>query len=243
MTPLIDGDILVYKAAFSARSEVDWGDGILSEYADQREARQIVDTEVAQIRRAFGMGPYQIALSAKGDRWREGVLSTYKSNRVTPKPIGFWDLYDYLMDVHGAVVEPTLEGDDLLGIWATSGEYEDPVIVSKDKDMRTVPGKVVSGVGKAVEVVTEDEADLRHLVLALAGDPIDGFHGCPKFGKKTANRLLALLPPDERWPAIVEVYAEKELDERYALCQARVARVLRHGEYDFKKREVKLWVP
>jgi 5'-3' exonuclease len=45
------------------------------------------------------------------------------------------------------------------------------------------------------------------------------------------------------WTSVVSAYEKVGLTEADALIQARCARILRHGEYDFKKQKVKLWEP
>jgi DNA polymerase-1 len=45
------------------------------------------------------------------------------------------------------------------------------------------------------------------------------------------------------WPCIVSAYEKVGLTKADALIQARCARILRHGEYNFETKEVKLWTP
>lgn len=45
------------------------------------------------------------------------------------------------------------------------------------------------------------------------------------------------------WSCIVSTYEKVGLTEDDALIQARCARILRHGEYDFKTQKVNLWTP
>ena len=86
-----------------------------------------------------------------------------------------------------------------------------------------------------------------HRYQTLVGDPTDGYSGCPKCGQKKAKELL---PPvikwheDEVWKIIVSTYRKQGLGEADALKNARMARILRAGEYEHKpKRRVKLWHP
>ena len=48
---------------------------------------------------------------------------------------------------------------------------------------------------------------------------------------------------EEMWKLVVETYEKHGLDERDALQQARVARILRHGEYNNQTKEISLWIP
>ena len=45
------------------------------------------------------------------------------------------------------------------------------------------------------------------------------------------------------WTCIVSAYEKAGLTEADALIQARCARILRHGEYNFKTKKVNLWTP
>ena len=45
------------------------------------------------------------------------------------------------------------------------------------------------------------------------------------------------------WKGIVSFYHKAGLTEADAIVQARCARILQHGEYDFKTKKVKLWQP
>ena len=45
------------------------------------------------------------------------------------------------------------------------------------------------------------------------------------------------------WPCIVSAYEKAGLNERDALQQARCARILRHGDFNFETQEVNLWTP
>ena len=48
-----------------------------------------------------------------------------------------------------------------------------------------------------------------------------------------ANKLLADCDNNQdRWQAVLKAYRKKGLDEFHAITQARMARILRAGEYD-----------
>lgn len=113
------------------------------------------------------------------------------------------------------------------------------------------------------------EAQMAHYVQALSGDAVDGYEGCPGIGKTRAERIVAepikLVPkegvitrgankgkpvvkwheagPCSVWEAIVCQYEKAGLTEQDALRNARLARILLWGEYDFENHTVTLWVP
>ena len=75
----------------------------------------------------------------------------------------------------------------------------------------------------------------------LTGDTTDGYNGCPTIGPKRAEAILENLTPSEMWSAVVDTYKSRMFGENYALLQARMARILRDGEYI--NNEPVLWSP
>lgn len=117
--------------------------------------------------------------------------------------------------------------------------------------------------------VTPMEAAHAHYAQALSGDLVDGYEGCPTIGKKRAAEIVAnpelLVPkdgvvtrgprkgekvtkwhssgPSSIWEAVVSNYEKQGLTEADALRNARLARILLAGDYDFETHTVTLWVP
>ena len=83
-------------------------------------------------------------------------------------------------------------------------------------------------------------ADRFHLYQTLVGDQTDNYKGCPGVGPVKAETALGANPT---WASVVGCYEKAGLTEEDALVQARVARILRHGEYNKMTCEVKLWTP
>ncbi len=66
------------------------------------------------------------------------------------------------------------------------------IIVSEDKDMRTIPGWLYNpGPNKDIEpkYINEFEADRYHLYQTITGDSTDGYKGCPGAGPIRAALL------------------------------------------------------
>jgi DNA polymerase-1 len=144
------------------------------------------------------------------------------------------------------VVRPGLEGDDIIGIMATKdrGRAVDQIVVSIDKDLKTIPCTYVRDISQPAVVITQQEADYNHLMQALTGDTTDGYSGCPGIGPKRAAEIVQIGSTiADNWQRIVQAYASKGLGEEEALRQARVARILRSSDYDFTKKEPILWTP
>ena len=45
------------------------------------------------------------------------------------------------------------------------------------------------------------------------------------------------------WKAVVKRYEMNKLDKKYALLQARLARIIRASDYNFERKRPKLWLP
>lgn len=242
-TALIDGDVVLYEITASCEQAWDWGDDMWTLHSDFREARQRFDCWVTDLLKLLKLDQSVIALSDK-ENWRKKVLTTYKANRKGKrKPLIYPVLREYVERVYKCVQYPTLEADDVLGILSTdpSSDSQD-VVVTIDKDLKTIPGLHYNPnhPEEGVVEVTLEQADFNHLTQAIAGDPVDGYSGCPGLGPVRAERLLN---EQASWSTVVKAYESKKLSESDALVQAQVARILRHGEYDIVTETVKLWSP
>jgi len=253
VTALIDADVLAYEAANGEQRVYDWGDGITSAaMGTLDQAVADVLNAVAQLKEKLHVDNVVLCLSWPGERWRNKVLPSYHFNRAGNKPVLVDPLRDVLVEKHGAVRRPTLEGDDILGIYATHPTLikGEKIIVSIDKDLKQIPGTLYNPRHDEFTTIDLMAADYWHFRQTLTGDATDGYKGCPNIGPIKADRILADLDrfgemPSEQaaWKAIVEAYEAKELTEADALVQARVARICRHTDYDYKRKEVILWQP
>jgi len=238
MHVLIDGDILCYTTAAAVEKPVDWGNDLWTLHSDFKEAKQRVDVDIVEFVETLGGTKFTVCLS-DSENFRKQLYPEYKSNRVgVRKPVVFSALRDYLIDNWDCQFWPRLEADDVMGILATG--KDECIIVSADKDLRTVPTKVYNPSKPDLGVidVSETEADRNHLIQTLTGDRTDGYPGCPGIGPARAEKIV-----DGGWDAVVDAYAKAGLNEATALTQARLARILRKGDYVRKTGLVKLWAP
>jgi DNA polymerase-1 len=114
------------------------------------------------------------------------------------------------------------------------------IIVSDDKDLKTIPGKLYRPTADERLDITEAEADKHFYMQTLTGDSTDGYPGCPTIGQKRAEGLLGQRPA---WSVVEQAFIKQGLTKADALLQARMARILRWSDWDTKKNEVKLWEP
>jgi hypothetical protein len=236
MKLLIDGDIIAYTAATKAETPVNWGDGLWTLHAFEQDVESDIDEAVSKLVTSSICTEVVTALS-DASNFRKQVDPTYKANRKNiRRPMLLQYAKDYMYEKYNGVIWENLEADDVLGIMGT--EDDDTLIWSLDKDLKTIPGKhLIDG-----EVVTISplEGDYWFYSQTLIGDLTDNYSGCPKVGAKTAEKILA---HDCSWNAVVVAYMKAGLSEEVALTQARLARILRTGEYNKETGEVTLWTP
>lgn len=239
----LDADILLHRAVALCDSDFDGekvGDSKQAYWAfermTQRWLKEVGKTE-----------DYQLIIT-NGKNYRYGLYPDYKGNRkdIEPHP-AFHALKERVMDRSDVCWEEGIEADDLIGIRVTEGSNR--VAVSADKDFATIPCRlfIPASHGKKKGEwfsFTEGEANLNWLRQCMTGDTIDNYKGIPGVGKVKAEKCLPSPEPVElMWPKVVQMFQSKKLTEEDALLMARLARILRSGEYDFEKKEVKLWEP
>ena len=241
-TIVIDGDILVYKCAVNAEYDQHWGDGLWTLHADESQGKYLVLSEIEDLKEKFKANKVIVALTDKNN-FRKDVLPTYKDNRKQKrKPLILKALREYLVKEWNAIILPNLEADDVMGIIATKPRKNEKIILcSIDKDLRQVPGTLYNG--ETMVKRSNKECNWWHLVQTLTGDAVDGFSGCPTVGIVTAQKILnnKRMPTRKMWDLVVKTYEKQGLFEHDALQQARVARILRYGDYNKKTGEVNLW--
>jgi len=247
-TILIDGDVFAYRVAAAGEEAIEWADGRTTFNADLPEAIGKLDDLLGEFGERFAAGRTLVALST--DRcFRYDVLPSYKSNRRTVrKPILLRALKEHLTAKWDATIKPRLEADDVLGIWSTWPKLKGKkIIISLDKDMKTIPGWFWDTKSEDAVRISQHEADLWHLMQTLMGDATDGYKGCPGIGPKKAEAILndpsGVNNLPFWWMRLVGAFTSKGLTEDDALVQARVARICRATDYDFDKREPILWTP
>lgn len=235
---LIDGDIIAYKASSSVQKDIDWGDGLFTCHAFLEDAQDqfkaIIDGILEGIYENT-LERYDISdmlfFFSDNDNFRKHYLHDYKSNRKnTRKPTCYKALVEWIYNTYKCV-KPIkyLEADDLIGIYATS--YENPIIISMDKDFKTIPAKFFDFGRGEFKVISKDEADYWHMYQTLVGDATDGYKGCPSYGPVKAKKLLLSVPSDNYWGAVVNAYHEQGLTKDDAILQATMARILRKEDF------------
>ena len=267
---LLDGDVIAFKSAVKAEESIDWGDGQDGKTVNTAAALSFARRAIEDWRKLARTPGVVVCLSPRdGTNFRKLIDDNYKAGRGD-KPAAYGAVVDMIEREYRFWRVPYLEADDLMGIASTNPKFTRPVVVSPDKDMRTIPGLLVMpGKDKRPRKIRPQDADAFWFQQVITGDVTDGYQGCPGAGLKAAQEMQASpfvyetkttritrgknkgktkttwtkRPAGSLWEGIVSLYVRSGLTEDDAIHQARLARILRYGDYDNEKKEIKLWHP
>ena len=243
MRLLFDADIIAFKAAAATEQPINWGDGIWTLHGYEQD---VIDHAMSYMQGVSDkLDTQDVLLFLTGaNNWRKDILPSYKSNRKdTRKPLMLPFIRQFMVDNLGATIVDTFEADDLLGIEATS--TDDCIIVSEDKDLKTIPAMVYNPQkDDAPVLIPEFTAAWNHMFQTLTGDSTDGYSGCPKVGPVAAKKILQDIDQvEDLWPAVVAAFKKQNLSEEVALQQAQVARICHASDFDKETGKVIPWTP
>lgn len=268
--------MVLYRAALATETTIEWEEGFFTTHCNVEAGLDCVHTILEGIMNKTGATSRCLALTDYEHNFRNDFDPDYKNNRKLPsrKPISLLQLREALLEntEEEVYLWPGLEGDDVLGILSTRDSYRPDatkVIYSIDKDFQTIPGKLYLEKFEKTVDVTEEMADEYHMMQALAGDPTDGYSGCPGIGTRTALKALRSgrkrvvyqhelkrgprkgqtepraddAKAESPWEIVVSYYEAAGLTEGDALRNARCARILRDQDYHKGRGEPILWQP
>lgn len=175
---LVDADIVVFRAAFSAEDEPEpWVACSRADYM-LKEMSEVLETN-----------SMELWLSGKNN-FRYQVFPEYKANRIDAKrPKWEQEVKNYLIETWKANVSDGCEADDMLGVRAMELGY-DSVVATIDKDLDMIPGWHYNFVKREKYFVTPEEAIRHFYYQCIVGDAADGIKGVPGLGPKKAKNLL-----------------------------------------------------
>lgn len=261
MIALIDGDMVIYAAAHANQLAIDLNDGLGKEpIVDSDEAVAAAFRLVKEWTRKAGCSTSIVCLSSEvSDSFRHRLWPTYKAGRGE-KPSAYKAVRNALEVEYQTYTEPGLEADDLMGIAGTS-ERAQCVIVSRDKDMKTVPAIVFNPEHDAKPVrINKALADQMWMKQTMVGDTVDNYPGIPRVGEVNAQAIL-LSPhrlnqtkvkgktrwvkgePCSLWQSMIDYAAKGGITEAQLIKQAQISRILRSGDFNKETRTVRLWRP
>lgn len=240
-----DGDMIVFRTCSAAETPIHWYGDLWTLHSDLADVKDAIDSMICNItdkvlRHYKHEGEYEIVLCfSSAPYFRSKVYPQYKLNRVDKrKPIGYAAAIDWVRLRYNVMSLPNLEADDILGIYGTL-PHGNAVIISGDKDMRSLPCRFYNFIQDEYYDTTQEQADYWFYYQTLVGDITDNYKGCPKVGEVGAKKIL---DKDCSWSAVVAAYEKAGLSEEEALVQARVARILRFEDVDEDLRPI-LWTP
>ena len=249
MKLLIDAELYLFTYCEACTYEAEWEPDDWTLLVRHGEVKMKLQSEINDLLQFF---PGAQPVLCFGDRasFRYGVWPDYKSARKKRrKPAGYLDLVAWVEAVAPTrdwrfARFPDIEGDDVMGILYEPGD----VICSWDKDLLSIPGTHWRNSegrfhGRLLEANQED-ADRQFFTQVLTGDATDGYPGCRGIGPKGAEKMLARCVDEAAmWLAVLCAFSDAGHSEEFLLQQARCARILRAGEYDFDKGVPRLWLP
>jgi len=244
MTLLIDADWLIYNSCCACEEDTRWTEHEHTLHSDERDIMNLIDNRIDVYKTIAGEKHDIVMCFTSYPTFRHEIFPEYKIHRIGKrKPLALRSVINNCKKIYDCVSYPNLEGDDVLGLLATNGQYKNPIIVSVDKDMRTIPCKLIAA--EEVEHITEKKANRHWFEMSIAGDSTDGIVGVKGTGMVTATKLLADTPDtiDALWSKVAETYTKKGYTLADAILNARLTRILREGDYDYNTGTVKLWNP
>lgn len=233
----IDADFFAYRSCQVNELELDWGDDLITIVSNFKEITRVFTQEIDKLKTRFDTTKVLLYFS-DSKNFRKLVDPEYKGKRTKRKPVGYKRLLDWCKANYKCIRYENLEADDALGLECHL-DTSDFVLVSPDKDMKQISCRLFNG--EEEFDVTLAEADHWFWTQCLTGDPVDGYKGVPGIGAKGAEKILA--KTEDPWQTVVACYEKAGLTEADAIRNARLARILRPGEYNSTTKEPILWTP
>ena len=197
---LVDADLLVYRAGFSAaRKEMEMTAlGIVQARLDamvQAAWKNIHDDLGINSARVDSHLVMFLTGCKKIPNFREDVAPFYKAQRKdSSKPPYYEELRQHIEDNYSTVVSEGVEADDYFGQAMLDAAAKDPnslsVVVSLDKDLLMIPGLHYNFVKETWTNVTPAGGIHFFFTQMLMGDTADNIPGLKGYGPKKAAKIL-----------------------------------------------------
>lgn len=252
-TLLVDADLLAYVASAATQRSYhfDGPDAPPAISADFNEAKEAAEQQINKLIDRLQPDDLIICLSDDFSSFRKDRIDpTYKATRTAERPQQLYPIKDWLRSEYIVEERPALEADDVMGIIATDPNRTDErIVVSADKDLMTVPGKLyrpqldVGGKHPPILTISKQDAWRFHFWQAIVGDTTDGYPGAFKVGAKSiyAEAVLEAEDEEDAWEWVIAAFHKAGRGEAEALVQARLARILQFQDYDGHRPL--LWLP
>lgn len=240
---LIDGDIVLFKLSFRNEYTIEWASGP-SKVQNLEKATLDVSSFIRRLLNKTGCDKYTVCFTNELN-FRYGVYPQYKSNRVnSARPDIFPFLKENVQRAHPWLSKKYCEADDLIGILATREPHR-YMAASIDKDFYSLPVWLYNWSKNEIKKIPLKLADYNFHLQWLTGDSGDGYGGCYGIGPKKAAKILSGNHQVEWTISVIQAYDCNRIKYTWEdiMAQARMARILRHEDWDTDKQEPILWEP
>lgn len=210
--------------------------------------------ELSEAQEKFDETVENLTAEAFADEWvgalggdtnfREFVFPDYKQSVTRKKSRDkrqdwFPDLKDWISEKPNVIRTEWCEADDYLAQWSSELRNAgiDCIVVTSDKDLLTVPGKIYSPAAKKyfgaegnLKSISEKEAFWFFCFQMLMGDSTDHIPGIPGTGPVKAGKLLEGLRPKQQ-AHLVKRFYESHYDihwKDYFLSNGKMLHMRRH---------------
>jgi 5'-3' exonuclease len=252
-TILGDADIFAFKYTSANQKNFlfDGPDEAPAIEASFEDAIAGVSQYIEDLKVLLGADEVVICLSDPDANFRKDVYPKYKSHRdysEGARPVYLKAVKEWFKTEFKTYQRPGLEADDCMGILATHPTLVkgEKVIVSEDKDMKTIPGLLFNPKKDSKpQRISKLDADRFHLWQTVVGDTCDGYPGAKGVGPASAEAKAILVSKtvEEMWTHALAAFKRKGFTEADAIVQARCARILRAADWDFESKRPRLWSP
>jgi 5'-3' exonuclease len=173
--PIVDGDIVAYRAAASAENE------------SLDVCLWRVDDTIRLIKEAAkNFIESSLYLSGSGN-FRKTIDPEYKLNRKDKtKPKWLQAARDHMVSKYGAEIVDGMEADDALGI----NQTDNTLLCTIDKDLLMIPGHHYNWVKEEFREVSLIDGVRHFYKQMLIGDPTDNVVGVRGLGPVKAGKML-----------------------------------------------------
>lgn len=205
LTPLVDGDILLYRCGFAADSQIKKQYKESNPESPSEEVKDYVDSVeylsfalgntksvMEEFVSLFDRDTMETYLTGHGNfREQVATILPYKGNRdPAAKPKYYREIKEYLLDHWNAILVHGREADDALGCRQWAAKDRSTIICSIDKDLDMIPGHHYNFVKNQYYYVPKSWADNRIFVQMLVGDRTDNIPGIKGIGDIRATKIL-----------------------------------------------------
>lgn len=235
MLAIIDAESYIYKAACNCSTLCQLPDGKYIEAYSIEQGMDWLRAELESLASRAGCSEYVLVVGNVGKNFRKVLNPNYKANRKNQKKPIMLDVLKQKVNIMMPIrYNKCLEADDTCRILLE--QNKDAVLISIDKDLRTISGKVFDSYHDTIRYISPIQAEANFKRQLLMGDSADGYGGLPKVGKATADKLLAQgITIDD----IAQMYIDKGLTLDDFKTTYNMAKII--GKDDYKDGVITLY--